>query len=127
MKPEERIKEIETLLGRLKESYPSVTNAFLQFMSKTHGGPSLNMRERELIEVALSVAGQCEWCIVHHVKAAVDAVATRDEIMESGFLAVLMHGAPALMYLTPLMASVDKYLPAGTAKGVTSGPGKQGA
>ncbi|MGC8625630.1 MAG: carboxymuconolactone decarboxylase family protein [Phycisphaerae bacterium] len=110
MKPEERIKEIGSLLGRLKEHYPSVTNAFLQFMSKTQGGPSLTTREKELIQVALSVAGQCEWCIAHHVKAAAESGATRDEIMESGFLAVLMHGAPALMYLTPLMASVDQYV-----------------
>ncbi len=113
MDPKERIKEIGELLGRLKEHYPLVTNSFLQFMSKTQGGPSLTAREKELVQVALSISGQCEWCIAHHVKAAAEAGATRDEIMEAGFLAVLMHGAPALMYLTPLLAAVDQFVGTG--------------
>jgi len=30
-------------------------------------------------------------------------------LVEAGFLAVLMHGGPALMYLTPLLDAVNEF------------------
>ena len=76
-------------------------------------GKALPLREKELINVALAIAGQCDWCIAVHVKHAIDAGASRDEIVESGFMAVIMHGGPALMYLIPLLEAVDEFLPTG--------------
>lgn len=39
--------------------------------------------------------------------------AKRDELIEAGFLAVLMHGGPAMMYMTPLLKALDEFgLPA---------------
>ncbi|WP_414041880.1 carboxymuconolactone decarboxylase family protein [Acidithiobacillus sp. M4-SHS-6] len=111
MTPQERLNEIQQLLESLKESYPAETNAFLTFMNKAEGSPALSAAQKELINVALAVAAQCEWCIALHVKGALSAGATRDEIMSAGFMAVLMHGGPALMYLTPLKNAVDSLLP----------------
>ena len=54
---------------------------------------------------------QCQWCIAFHVKHASAAGATRDQIAEAGFMAVLMHGGPALMYLVPLFKALDEFLP----------------
>ena len=108
MSMQDRLHEIETLLGDLQHSYPSETRAFLNFMQKAESGPALDMRTKELINVALSVAGQCQWCIALHVRHALDAGATRDQFMSAGFMAVLMHGGPALMYLTPLTEALNE-------------------
>lgn len=111
MSAKKKLQEIETLIGCLQKDYPSETQAFLNFMSKAEGGPALDLRLKELINVALSVAAQCEWCVALHVRHAIDAGATRDEVMSAGFMAVIMHGGPALMYLTPLTQALDEFAP----------------
>ncbi|WP_082030682.1 carboxymuconolactone decarboxylase family protein [Thiolapillus brandeum] len=72
---------------------------------------SLGIKEKELINVALAVAAQCEWCISFHVEQVVRAGASRDEIVEAGFMAVIMHGGPAYMYMTPLLDAIEEFLP----------------
>ncbi|MGY4687795.1 carboxymuconolactone decarboxylase family protein [Petrotoga sp. DB-2] len=61
-------------------------------------GAALNKKTKELIAVALAVARNCEWCIAFHVKSALDAGATEEEILEAAWVAVLMGGGPALMH-----------------------------
>jgi AhpD family alkylhydroperoxidase len=98
------------LIGKLQADYPSETDALLRFMNKAEGGKALTIREKELINVGLAVAAQCEWCIAIHVQHAIEAGASRDEVVEAGFMAVVMHGGPALMYLIPLLEAVDELL-----------------
>lgn len=109
----DRLHEIESLLSTLGKSHPNEVQAFMNFMGKAESGPALSSKQKELVNVALSVAAQCEWCIAFHVKQAVHAGAKRDELIEAGFLAVLMHGGPAMMYMTPLLKALDEFgLPA---------------
>ena len=106
----EKLNEISSLIGKLQADYPSETDALLRFMNKAEGGKALTIREKELINVGLAVAAQCEWCIAIHVQHAIEAGASRDEVVEAGFMAVVMHGGPALMYLIPLLEAVDELL-----------------
>ena len=110
-KTREKLSDISKLIGKLQSDYPAETNAFLSFMSKAEAGKALTIREKELINVGLAVAAQCEWCISIHVQHAIGAGASRDEVIEAGFMAVVMHGGPALMYMTPLLDAVDEFLP----------------
>ena len=107
----DRLEEFETLVKRLQKEYPSETLAFMNFMKKAEEGPALSSKFKELINVSLGVAAQCEWCIAFHVEGAASAGATRQEIMEAGFMAVLMHGGPALANLKPLVDAIDEFLP----------------
>ncbi|MDN5345721.1 MAG: hypothetical protein PWQ73_218 [Petrotoga sp.] len=61
-------------------------------------GAALDKKTKELIAVALSIARNCEWCIACHVKFALEAGATEEEILEAAWVAVLMGGGPALMH-----------------------------
>ncbi len=108
---QEKMKQMHQAMAYLRKNYPTQTQAFSQFYQKTEGTPALSKREKELINVGLAVATQCEWCIGSHVRSAIHAGATRDEIVEAGFMAVIMHGGPALMYMTPLVQALDLYLP----------------
>ncbi len=105
----EALTEVQEVIESLRKDYPSETNAFLLFMRKAEGGPALDRKQKELINVALSVAAQCKWCIAFHVKNAFEAGATRNEIVESGFQAVLMHGGPALMHLGLLLQAIEEF------------------
>jgi AhpD family alkylhydroperoxidase len=106
----ERLDEFGALVARLGKEYPSQINSFMNFMKRAEEGPALSMKYKELINVALGVAAQCEWCIAFHVQAAASAGATREEVMEAGFMAVLMHGGPALAHLKPLVDSIDEFI-----------------
>lgn len=106
-----KLNEVMAMTKSLRKDYPSETNAFLGFLNKAESGKALGLREKELINVALAVAAQCEWCIAFHVEQAVKDGATRDEIVEAGFMAIIMHGGPAYMYMIVLMESLNEFLP----------------
>jgi AhpD family alkylhydroperoxidase len=96
---------------RLLKDYPGETKSFLNFLHKTDAGVALKQRQKELINVALTIAAQCDRCIAAHVKSAVKHEASRDGIVEAGFMAVIMHGGPAYMYMTSLFEALDDFLP----------------
>lgn len=110
----DRLNEFQALVGSLQKEYPQEIQGFMNFMKKAESGPALSSKEKEVISVALAVAAQCEWCIAFHVSAAVSLGATRGELMEAGFVAVVMHGGPALTYLKPLADAVNEFAPPST-------------
>lgn len=105
----DRLKEVSELTHRLRNEFQGETDAFLGFIKQAEAGSAVSIKHKELINVALSVAAQCEWCIAFHVHNAVTAGATRGEIIEAGFQAVIMHGGPAFMWMTPLYQAVDEF------------------
>ncbi len=107
-----KLEQVKSLTGRLKRDFPVETEGFLTFLKRAESGKALDIRQKELINVALAVAGQCEWCIAFHVKQALMAGAGQDEIVEAGFMAVIMHGGPAYMFMIPLLEALDEFAPA---------------
>ncbi|MBC6995122.1 carboxymuconolactone decarboxylase family protein [Lewinella lacunae] len=59
---------------------------------------ALNAKTKELIALGVAIAVRCDGCIAFHVHDALQAGASRAEIMETIGVAVLMGGGPALMY-----------------------------
>ncbi len=104
-----KLEDVGHLTRRLQQDFPLETEGFLNFLRKAEGGKALDARQKELINVGLAVAAQCEWCIAFHVDQALKAGASRDEIVEAGFMAVIMHGGPAYMYMTPLLEALDEF------------------
>ena len=104
-----KLEEIKVLIGKLQKDQPEEIKAFLNFMTSVEKEGKLSTKQKELINVALAIAAQCQWCIALHVKGALDAGASREEIEEAAMQAVLMHGGPALMYMTPLEEALDEF------------------
>jgi len=105
----ERLVEINELTIRLKKEVPGEIDAFMKFMNATEKSTVLDVKHKHLIDVALSISAQCEWCIALHVKNAVNAGATKEEILEAAMQAVLMHGGPALMYMIPVEKAITEF------------------
>jgi len=105
----ERWKEVAQVTRRLKEECPRETESFLNFMKEAENGDALPKKQRELINIALAIATQCEWCIAFHVRNAVRAGANRGEIIAAGIQAIVMRGGPAFMWMTPLFDAVDEF------------------
>ena len=61
-------------------------------------GGALSAKFKELITLAISITSRCEGCIAVHVRGALRAGATRQEILETIGVAVYMGGGPAMVY-----------------------------
>lgn len=106
----EKLTEINELITRLDKDVPEEIEAFMQFAKLTEKTSALDAKHKALINIALGISAQCEWCIALHVKGAVDAGATKQEIIEAAMQAVLMHGGPALMYMIPVEKAIAEFI-----------------
>ncbi len=106
---QEKLEEIKELIGKLQKDVPHQIEAFNKFMMATEKSSVLESKQRELINVALAISAQCEWCIALHVKSALSSGATKEEILEAAMQAVLMHGGPALMYMIPVEKAIEEF------------------
>jgi len=105
----EKLQEIHTLIKNLQQNAPEETKNFFEFLKSVEKDGAVSAKNKELINIALAVAAQCEWCIAFHTQNAIKLGATKEEIVEAGMQAVLMHGGPALMYLTPLFNAIEEF------------------
>ncbi|WP_024788020.1 MULTISPECIES: carboxymuconolactone decarboxylase family protein [unclassified Lebetimonas] len=105
----EKLQEIGKLLEELKKNKPEEIQSFLNFMQRAEKDSAISAKNKELINISLAVAAQCQWCIAFHTKNALNLGATKDEILDAGFQAVLMHGGPALMYMIPLLEAIEEF------------------
>lgn len=101
--------QLETMKEEVTRKDLKFLQAWSQLSSQSKKAGVLDVKQKELICVALSVAAHCSYCIASHVKKAVELGATRDEILETGFVAVSMGGGPSLAYLTEVIQACDAF------------------
>ncbi|MDK3019294.1 carboxymuconolactone decarboxylase family protein [Pseudodonghicola flavimaris] len=70
---------------------------------------SLGVKQKELMALAIGISKQCIDCIAFHVKAAVEAGATRQDIEETVGVCILMGGGPAYMYGVKALKAFDEF------------------
>ncbi|MFA6807856.1 MAG: carboxymuconolactone decarboxylase family protein [Eubacteriales bacterium] len=92
------LKEFEDLFADLAKNCPDVVNAFSQLHVSAVKDGSISMKNKELMALAIGIAVKCKVCIEDHVRTALKAGATRQDIYETVQVAVLMGGGPGLAY-----------------------------
>ncbi|MDD4635447.1 MAG: carboxymuconolactone decarboxylase family protein [Dehalococcoidales bacterium] len=103
----EALFQIDSSLKDLGSQTPAQMRAFSQMLEAIEAPGKLDRKTKELIAVCLSIASKCHWCIALHVKNALDSGATREEILEASWVAVLMGGGPALMQIQLIQKALD--------------------
>ena len=93
-------------LGKLGKEIPGVMSGFGKFSAEVLKDGALTTKTKELISVALAVGLTCEYCIRFHVPKAVEAGATRAEILEAAGVSMLMAGGPAATYAAVVLLEV---------------------
>ena len=109
MSMETTLKEVHDIVGKMGEEYPKLAGPFMVFLRRVEEQGVLDTKTKELISIALSVACKCKWCIAFHTKNALDAGATKDEIVEACYVAILMAGGPAFMYTRLVLEAIDEF------------------
>jgi len=101
------LKEWDSSSKKLMKETPETMKAFGGFHHASVAEGKLDVKTKELIALATGITAQCEWCIAIHVKGCLDAGATREEILEASWVAVLMGGGPALMYFQGVLKALE--------------------
>jgi AhpD family alkylhydroperoxidase len=97
------------ITGHLAKEHPAFLKAIGAFADAAEAEGALSKKVKTLIAVALAVVRQCTPCVALHVKAALDAGASRDEIMEATFVAAMLGGGPAFMYVKEARKALDDF------------------
>lgn len=102
--------ELAETMKRLSTTpYGSALSAWRRFTGTAHEDGALARKEKELIAIAASIIKGCERCISYHVRSATAVGATADEMIEAGFVAVIMDGGPALAHFGVLLDAIEAH------------------
>jgi AhpD family alkylhydroperoxidase len=106
---EEILKEFETYFVRMRKEIPETVDSFRNLLSSVHKDGALSGKFKELICIAISIYAHCEACTVYHTKQAIEAGATKAEIMEACGAAVVMGGGPVAAQARLVMKAIEKW------------------
>jgi AhpD family alkylhydroperoxidase len=101
---------LQDRLGQLGKELPGPMSGFSRLHNKTVENGALDKKTKELMALAISIAVRCEGCIAYHTHDAVEAGATRAELLETIGLAIMMGGGPATVYAAHAMDAIDQFL-----------------
>jgi AhpD family alkylhydroperoxidase len=105
----EIIGDIGTYTAELRKLIPDTMNGF-NAMAKAATQPgALDEKTKEMIALALGVAGHCDGCLGFHTKTLARLGATREELAEAMGMAIYMGGGPSLMYAADALRSFDQF------------------
>jgi len=101
------LEELDANLKGFAKDYPEQTNAFFDFMEKVEKDGALDRKTKELVALGIAVAKRCKYCIAFHVNNLLQLKATKDEIMEAGYVGVFMDGGPGMTYLQLVEKAIE--------------------
>ncbi|NLB26829.1 MAG: carboxymuconolactone decarboxylase family protein [Bacteroidales bacterium] len=91
-------KAVFDFMGTLSKENPKLAQGFGTMHHATAEDGALTVKQKELIALGISITIRCEGCIACHVKAAIEAGATKEEIVETIGVSVVMGGGPSVVY-----------------------------
>jgi AhpD family alkylhydroperoxidase len=108
-------KGLSANLRELRASAPEVMKAFGAIAQAATAPKALDAKTKELLALGISVAVRCDDCIAFHAKSAVDAGATREEVLETLGIAIYMGAGPSAMYASHALDAYTQFVAAKSA------------
>jgi AhpD family alkylhydroperoxidase len=102
---------LEERLAQLGRELPGPMTGFARLHRKAVEDGALSGKIKELMALAVSIVVGCDGCITYHVHDAVAAGATRQELLETVGVAILMGGGPASIYAAHALDAIEQFLP----------------
>ena len=84
------------LLNKLKKELPELTNAEWGFLKIAYRDGALSKKIKYLMALAIALRACCTNCILAQTKNALDAGATKEEILETISVEVAMSGTTGI-------------------------------
>ena len=110
------IERIEKIISDRKEAHETllskgsnVYKSFLEMEKNTYSDGALSKLNKELIAVGISVIINCESCMEWHIKEALSAGATANQVLEAIEVGIEMGGGPATVSSRFALKVLDYY------------------
>lgn len=104
----ESLAHTSSILGPMRAEQADTAKGFGALHGAALAEGAVSTKNKELIALAIGISKQCNDCIGYHVKAAIRASATRDEVAETVNVVVMMNGGPGYMYGAKAMEAYDQ-------------------
>ena len=94
-------KKIEKIISdrnrahRFYDQHSSVYRSFVQMEQAAFTRGKLDKKYKEMIAIGISIRINCESCLEWHIKQALDAGASKEQILETIEVGIEMGGGPA--------------------------------
>ena len=102
-------KDLNKALATLRAEQPDTLTGFSSMARCALAPGALSAEFKELMALAIGIAGHCDGCIGFHVKSLVRLGATREQINETLAVAIYMGGGPSLMYAADVLLAFDEF------------------
>ena len=102
-------KEVQKLMGLYGKESPDTMAGFVQMHKASSTDGALSAKMKELIALSIAITVRCDGCIAFHVHDAVEAGATREEIVEAIGVAIFMGGGPAVVYGSQALEALKQF------------------
>ena len=94
-------------MSRAKAAAPDVVKGFGGLFQAVMKEGAMSVREKELVALGIGLAMRCDNCVFAHVQKALRAGATREQVIETAGVAVMMQGGPTYTYLPKVVEALD--------------------
>ena len=101
-------KTLSQAIARYRKTSPDTGAAFSALAASAIKDGALDPKTKELIALAIGIAGRCDGCIGFHTRAAIGHGATREEVRETIDVAVYMGGGPSYVYGAQALEAFDQ-------------------
>ncbi len=102
--------DLTKLMGELGDRIPATMLGFSELHKASVTEGALPTKIKELIALGIAITVRCDGCIGFHVRDALIAGASSEEIMESIGVAVMMGGGPAVVYGCEAMEALNQFV-----------------
>ncbi|MTI81844.1 MAG: carboxymuconolactone decarboxylase family protein [Firmicutes bacterium] len=111
---QERLQKFTDRVEQLSKEAPN-TKKLLNYMHSAKADGKLDSKQKALIAVGIALYHRCEDCVIIHTYNALQAGATREEILETAEVAMIFGGGPTLsataMLLQDTLDAFEKSMP----------------
>lgn len=105
----EQLTHIKRCMKTLNSKAHRTMDAFGRLHQAACENGALDGKTKELIALGIAVAARCDGCIAFHTHDVLEAGASREEIVETLSVAILMGGGPSVMYATHVIDAMDQF------------------
>jgi len=96
-------------IAKIRAGAPDAMAGFNALAKGAMKAGTLSAQHKELIALAIGVAGHCDGCIGFHAKALARMGTAREQVIEALAVAVYMGGGPSLMYAADATHAFDEF------------------
>jgi AhpD family alkylhydroperoxidase len=91
----QRLKDMDELIEDFKSNLPEAYKARDEFNDEVYKDGALSAKTKRLMAMSIAVRIECTSCIIFQTKLAVEAGATKREVVEAASVASAMGGTSA--------------------------------